>query len=66
MSEFATVCQAHLRIFEPTIIFNRFIIDYEKIQTHVLLQDISIILVQVFCKKAFLIMKSGPVNIHFG
>ena len=44
---------AHLRIFEPTIILNRFIIDHEKFQTHVLLQDISIILVQVFCKKHF-------------
>ena len=57
----------HLRIFEPTQILNCFkIIDYEKFQTHVLSQDISIIWIQAFSVNVFLIMKSAPVNIHFG
>ena len=57
----------HLRIFEPTQILNSFkIIDYEKFQTHVLSQDISIIWIQAFSVNVFLIMKSAPVNIHFG
>ena len=56
----------HLRIFEPTQILNSFkIIDYEKFQTHVLSQDISIIWIQAFSVNVFLIMKSAPVNIHF-
>ena len=56
----------HLRIFEPTQILNCFkIIDYEKFQTHVLSQDISIIWIQAFSVNVFLIMKSAPVNIHF-
>ena len=57
----------HLRIFEPTQILNCFkIIDYEKLQTHVFSQDISIIWIQAFGLNVFLITKSAPVNIHFG